>query len=135
MSRRDGYQAGTALGVLGVLGVLAAGVAVAVAVTIGGAETGAAAQAAGPSVLEASVTGPAAAVTDQVSAAAQRQAVAHWTRQRMRSATATAVPRGLIRTSLPAVTRTPGRPGADPVPGLPQAGRASGLPQAGPGGG
>ena len=138
MSRRGGYRAGTAalgvlglFGVLGALGVLAVGVAVAVVVTIGGAETGVGAQAGGVSVLDASVTGPAAAVTDQVSVAAQRQAVAHWTRQRMRGATATAVPRGRIRTSLPAVTRTPGRPAAGRASGLHGASRATGLSRAG----
>src|SRR5579859_190436 len=149
MSRRGGYRPGTAalgvlglfrvLGVLGVLGVLAVGVAVAVVVTIGDAETGVGAQAVGVSVLDASVTGPAAAVTDQVSAAAQRQAVAHWTRQRMRGAAATAVPRGLIRTSLPAVTRSPGRPAVGRASGLSRAGRAGaeisapkGIPTASP---
>jgi V8-like Glu-specific endopeptidase len=137
MSRRGGYQAGTAA--LGALGALAAIGAVAVAVTIGAAETGGTAQPAGLSVLDASVTGPAAAVVDQVSSADQRRTLAHWTRQRMRGATATAVPRGLIRTSLPAVTRAPGLPRASRAPGLPQAGRASteitaprGIPTASP---
>jgi V8-like Glu-specific endopeptidase len=118
------------LGLLGVLGVLAVGVTVAVVVMIGGAETGVGAKAGGVGVLDASVTGPAAAVTDQVSVAAQRQAVAHWTRQRMRGATATAVPRGLIRASLPAVTRTPGLPAVGRASGLPRAGRVPGLPGA-----
>jgi V8-like Glu-specific endopeptidase len=141
MSRGVGYQAGmAALGVLRVLGVLAAIVAVVVAVTIGVAETGETAQPTGPSalgpsvldasVLDASVTGPAAAVTDQVSEAAQRQALAHWTRQRMRGATATALPRTLIRTALPAVTRTPALPRASRA--SPEITAPKGIPTASP---
>jgi hypothetical protein len=143
MSRGGGYQAGMAA--LGVLGVLAATVAVVVAVTIGVAETGETARPAGPSVLgpavlgpsvldasvlDASVTGPAAAVTDQVSEAAQRRALAHWTRQRMRGATATALPRTLIRTALPAVTRTPALPRASRA--SPEITAPKGIPTASP---
>ena len=133
MSRRGGYQAGTAA-----LGVLVAIGAVAAAVTIGVAETGGAAQPAGLSVLDASVTGPAAAVTEQVSSADQRRTLAHWTRQRMRGATATAVPHGLIRSALPAVTRTPALPGQrrasaeiTPPRGIPTASPFAGSPTTG----
>jgi trypsin len=124
MSRRGGYRAIAA--VLGVLGVLAAiGVAVA-AVTIGVAEAQGADQTSGtarlagasvvdarvvdPSTPDASVAGPAAAVTYQVSEAAQHRALTHWTRLRMQGATAAELPRSLIRTAYPAVTRTPEQP-------------------------
>jgi hypothetical protein len=107
VSRRGGYQAGAAT-----LGVLAAISVVAATVTIGVASAGRAAPlAGGASVLDSSVSGPATAVTDQVSAAAQGQALAYWTSRRMQGATAAALPRRLIRTTLPAVTRTPAGPG------------------------
>ena len=145
MSRRGGYQAGrAALGVLAVIGVVVA------AATIGVAETGGTALPAGASVGGAGVAGvggvgvagPAAAVTEQVSGAAQRQTVDHWTRQRMRVATAASLPRSLIRTAVsavsavsavPSVARTPARPGR---PGLRRAGSQitapKGIPTAAP---
>jgi hypothetical protein len=121
VSRRSGYQASAAvLGVLGVLGVLAAVSVVAAAVTIGVAGAGGTAQPARASVLDASVldasvldasaSGPLAAVSDQVSAAAQRGALAHWTPQRMADATAATLPRGQVSTAFPAVTRTSTEP-------------------------
>ena len=142
MSRRGGYQTGAvAIGVLGVLGVLAGVGVVAAAVTIGVASAGRAAGPAGgggvlgagvlgagvlgagvlgagvldagvldAGVLDASVSGPAAAVTYQVSGAAQRQALAFWTSRRMEGAAAMALPRGAILATVPAATRTPARP-------------------------
>jgi hypothetical protein len=73
VSRRGGYQAGAAAlgGLVGLVGLAAIGVVVA-AVTIGVAEAGGAARLAGAGVLDASVTGPATAVTYQVSGAGQR---------------------------------------------------------------
>ena len=127
MSRRGGYQANAAvlamlgmLRMLGVLGVLAAIGVVVAAVAIGGAEvhgadrTSGTARPAGARVVDAravdaSVAGPATAVTYQVSEAAQHRAVAHWTRRRMQGATA-ALPRGLIRGAYRAVTRDSERP-------------------------
>jgi hypothetical protein len=117
MSRRGGYQANAAAhGVLRVLRVLAAIGVIVAAVTIGVAEaqgadqTSGTAQLAGARVVDAatldtSVAGPATAVTYQVSEAAQDQALAHWTRRRMQGATAAALPRSLLRTAYPAVTR------------------------------
>jgi V8-like Glu-specific endopeptidase len=113
MSRWSGYQASAA--VLGVLGVLAAVSVVAAAVTIGVAGAGGTAQPARAGVLDAgaldaSASGPSAAVTDQVSAAAQRGALAHWTPQRMAEATAASLPRAQVSTAFPAVTRTSTEP-------------------------
>jgi V8-like Glu-specific endopeptidase len=102
MSRRIGCQAGAAA-----LGVLAAVSVIVAAVTIGVAEAGGTAQPARASVVDASVAGPATAVAYQVSGAAQRAALAHWTPQRMQGATAAALPRSLTRTALPAVAGTP----------------------------
>ena len=105
MSRRSRYRAGAAaLGVLGVLAAVGVGVG---AVTIGIAEAGGTAwpgsarlpPTASASVLDANVVGPAAAVTEQVTGAAQRQTAAHWTRRRMRAATAAPLPRILMRTA------------------------------------
>ncbi len=94
------------------LGVLAAVIMVAATVTAGVASAGRAAwMPGGPSVLDASVSGPATAVTFQVSAAAQGQTLAYWTPPRMQDAAAAALPRRLTRTALPAVTRTPAGPG------------------------
>jgi enterochelin esterase-like enzyme len=53
------------------------------AVTIGVAEAGGTARLAGARVFDASVTGPATAVTYQVSAAEQRRTLTYWTPQRM----------------------------------------------------
>ena len=82
-------------------------------------------------MLDASVTGPAAAVTEQVSGAAQRQAVAHWTRQRMRGATADSLPRSVVRTAVPVALRARCgacdarlRPAVTRAPALPGHGRA-----------
>jgi V8-like Glu-specific endopeptidase len=104
VSRPSGYQAGAAaLGVLAAIGVIAA------AVTIGVAEAGGTA---GASVVGAGATGPATAVTEGVSGAAQHKTLVHWTRRRMQGATAATLPRSsLIRTALPAVSRTPTQPG------------------------
>jgi hypothetical protein len=123
MSRRGGYQAATAA-----LGVLAAIAAVAAAATIGVADTGGTAQPASASVLDASVldasvAGPAAAITRQVDETAQRQTLAHWTRQRMRGATSTAVPRRLIRAAPPAPPALPALAALAAVPALPAVAR------------
>ena len=133
MSRRSGYQAGAApLGVLAGIGVLAA------AMTIGVAEAGGTAQPARASVVDASAARPATGFTGQVSGAAQREALVHWTPQRMQGATAAALPRSLTRTGLPAVTRTPTRPTQSrPIPditaprGTPRAVPFSGSPTTG----
>jgi V8-like Glu-specific endopeptidase len=110
VSRRTGFRAGAAaLGVLAAIGVLV----VVAAVTIGVAEAGGTAQPAGASVVDAVVTGPATAVTDQLSGAAQHQALVHWTRQRMQGATVATLPRSPILTAPPAVARTPTQPGRD----------------------
>jgi hypothetical protein len=112
VSRRTGYRAGAAaLGVLAAIVVVVVVVVVVGAVTIGPAEAGGTAQPAAASVVDAGVTGPATAVTDQLSGSAQHKAVVHWTRQRMQGATVATLPRSLIRTALPAVTRTPTQPG------------------------
>ena len=140
MSRRGGYRAGTTA--LGVLGMLSAISVVVAAVTIGVADRqGEAAELAGrsvldssvldSSVLESNVAGPAAAVTDQVSGAAQRQAVTHWTRQRMRGATAASLPRSVVRTAVPvrhAVTGTPAVTRAPAGPAVPAVTRAAARP-------
>jgi hypothetical protein len=121
VSRRGGYQAGATvrvvLGGLGGLGGLAAiGVVVVVAgVTIGVAGAGRTARLAGAgvldaSVLDASVTGPATAVTYQVSAAGQRRTLTYWTPRRRQGATAPSLPDSPIRTTMTAVTRTPAQP-------------------------
>jgi V8-like Glu-specific endopeptidase len=122
MSRRSGYQARAAvLGVLGVLGVLAAVSVVAAAVTIGVAGAGGTGGTGGTAepararvldarVLDASASGPSAAVTDQVSTAAQRGALAHWTPPRMTAATAASLPRGQVSIAFPAVTRASTEP-------------------------
>ena len=110
MSRRGGYQAGGA--VLGaVLGGLAAIAVVVAAVTIGVAGAGRTARPAATGMLDASVTGPATAVTDQVSAAGQRRTLTYWTPRRRQGATAATLPGRPIRTARPAGTRTPARPG------------------------
>ena len=87
------------LGVLAAIGVVVAAVTIGVAGAPGvvrrrNRPTGGCA-----GVLDASVAGPATAVTYQVSEAAQRRTLVHWTWQRMRGATATAAPRSLIRTA------------------------------------
>ena len=144
MSRRSRYRAGAAaLGVLGVLGVLAAVGVGAVAIGIADAggtawPTSASAWTASASVLDANVVGPAAAVTEQVTGAAQRQTAAHWTRQRMRAATAAPLPRILMRTARPVATGTPAQPGlsqagsdATAPKGTPTASPFSGSPTTG----
>jgi V8-like Glu-specific endopeptidase len=80
------------------------------AVVIGIAEAGGTAQVAVASVTDASATGGASttAVTYQVSGTAQRGALAHWTPQRMR--TATALSPALVRSGLPAAPRVPTQP-------------------------
>ncbi len=133
MSRRGGYQAGAAvLGGLAAIGVIAA------AVTIGVAEAGRTARPAGPGVLDASVTGPATAVTDQVSAAEQRRTLTYWTPRRMQDATPASLPRSPRRITMPAVTRMPAQPsrsqgGSDVTApkGIPTASPFSGSPTTG----
>jgi Trypsin len=115
VSQRGGYQAVAA--VLGGLAVI--GVVVVVAVTIGvvgvgvGVGVGGTVPLTGTGVLDASVTGPATAVTDQVSGAEQGQTLTYWTPGRMRGATVASLPlpRGRIRATVPGVTRTPAQPG------------------------
>jgi hypothetical protein len=133
VSRRGGYQAGGT-----VLGTLAAIAVVAAAVTIGVAGAGRTARPTGTGVLDASVTGPATAVTHQVSAAGQRRTLTYWTPRRRQGATATALPGRPLRTTRPAVTRTPAQPrrsqgGSDvTVPkGIPTATTFSGSPTTG----
>jgi hypothetical protein len=133
VSRRGGYQAGAA-----VLGGLAAISVVVAVVTIGPADAGRTARLAGAGVLDASVTGPATAVTDQVSATAQRRTLAYWTPRRRQGATAAALPRSPVRTTMPAVTRTPAQPrrsqgGRDVTApkGIPTASAFSGSPTTG----
>jgi Trypsin len=135
VSRRGGYQAGGA--VLGGLAAIAVVVVVA-AVTIGVAGAGRAARPAATGVLDASVTSPATAVTDQVSAVGQRRTLTYWTAGRRRGATAAALPGRPIRTARPAATRTPAQPGRGQggsdvtVPkGIPTATRFSGSPTTG----
>jgi len=142
VSRRSGYQAGAAaLGALAAVGVAAAAVTMG-AMTMGagmmGAGAGRTAPAARAAVLDESVTGPSAAVTEQVSGAAQRRTLAHWTTQRMRGATAAPLPRSLLRAEFPAVTRTqtelePSRPGPEisPPKGTPTAVPFAGSPTTG----
>jgi hypothetical protein len=125
VSRRGGYQAGAA-----VLGGLAAIGVVAAAVTIGVAEAGRTARLAGAGVLDASVSGPAMAVTYQVSGAGQRRTVRYWTPRRMRGATAASLPRRPIQTTMPAVTRTPAQPARSG--GGPDATAPKGIPTASP---
>jgi len=125
VSRRGGYQAGAAvLGGLAAIGVIAA------AVTIGVAATGGTARPAAAGVLDASVTGPAAAVTYSVSAAEQRRALTYWTPRQMRGATAASLPRGPIRTTMPAVTRMPAQPSQSQ--GAPDVTAPKGIPTASP---
>jgi hypothetical protein len=133
VSRRGGYQAGAA-----VLGGLAAISVVVAVVTIGPADAGRTARLAGAGVLDASVTGPATAVTDRVSATGRRRTLTYWTPRRMRGATAPALPRGPVRTTMPAVTRTPAQPrrsqgGRDVTApkGIPTASAFSGSPTTG----
>jgi hypothetical protein len=133
VSRRGGYQAGAA-----VLGGLAAIGVVVAAVTIGVAEAGRTARLAGAGALDASVTGPATAITDQVSAAEQRRTLTYWTPRRMQDATPASLPRSPIRITLPAVTRTPTQPsrsqgGVDVTApkGIPTASPFSGSPTTG----
>ncbi len=120
MSRRGGYQAHAAvLGVLAAIGVVVAAVTFGVASARGAIRTSGAGQTSGtaglagarvvdPRTLDARVARPATAVAYQVSDAAQHRALVHWTLRRMQGATA-ALPRGLMRTAYPAVTRLRGR--------------------------
>jgi len=142
MFRRGGYRAGAAA--LGVLTAVSAGGA---ALTLLLASSGAGAVgAAGSLGLDAAVTGPAAAVTDQVSAAAQQQTVALWTTGRMRGAAQAALPRSTAvagRAPLgPGVIRTPAQQAASagggggvtvggPPKGTPTATAFSGSPTTG----
>jgi hypothetical protein len=121
-----------------VLGGLAAISVVVAVVTIGPADAGRTARLAGAGVLDASVTGPATAVTDRVSATGRRRTLTYWTPRRMRGATAPALPRGPVRTTMPAVTRTPAQPrrsqgGRDVTApkGIPTASAFSGSPTTG----
>jgi V8-like Glu-specific endopeptidase len=105
VSWRSRYKAGrAALGAAAALTVVGAA-----ALAIGVAEAGGTAQVAVASVADASGAGAGstAAVTDQVSETAQRGALAHWTAQRMR--TATALSPLLARSGLPATPATPAR--------------------------
>jgi V8-like Glu-specific endopeptidase len=151
MSRRGGYQANAAvLGVLTLIGVVVAAVTIGVASARGANQTSGAdrmsgtAQLAGASVvdastLDASVAGPETAVTYPVSEAAQRQALVRWTPRRMQGATAAALPRSLIRTAYPGVTRGPAQPARSqaspeitaPPKGTPRAASFSGSPTTG----
>ncbi len=134
MSSRSRYKAGvTAGGALVAISMV--GVA---AVVIGIAKAGGTAQFALASVADASVIGAdsATAVTYQVSGTAQRLALAHWTPQRMR--TATALSPALVRPWLPATTPVPtqptrSQPGPEVTPpkGIPWAVRFSGSPTTG----
>jgi V8-like Glu-specific endopeptidase len=107
--RSRGKAGVTALGALVAIGIVgAAGAVIGAAAVIGVAGAGGTAQ-----VAEASVTGvtgadPTPAVTHQVSGTAQRGALAHWTPQRMRTATAPSPV--LVRPGLPATTRGPAQP-------------------------
>ncbi len=130
MSWRSRYKA--CAGVLGALVVVST--AGAAAVAIGVAEAGGTAQVAAASVADASVTGPdsTTAVTDQVSVTAQQGALAHWTPQRMR--TATALSPVLARSGLPATTvpaQSPAVPAATAPKGIPKAVRFTGSPTTG----
>ena len=68
----------------------------------------------GAGVLDASVTGPATAVTDQVSAAEQRRTLTYWTPRRMQGATAASLPRSPIRTTMARGDPDAGAAGAEP---------------------
>jgi V8-like Glu-specific endopeptidase len=121
-----------------VLGGLAAIGLVVAAVTIGVAGAGGTARPAATGVLDASVTGPATAVTDQVGAAGQRRTLTYWTPRRRQGATAAALPGRPIRAARPAGTRTPAQPGRSQgssnvtVPkGIPTATPFSGSPTTG----
>jgi V8-like Glu-specific endopeptidase len=81
-------------------------------------------------VLDASVTGPATAVTDQVSGAEQRRTLTYWTPRRMQGATAASLPRSPMRTTMPAVTQTPAQPGRNR--GGPEVTAPRGIPTASP---
>ena len=133
MSWRSRYKAGAAaLGALVVISMVGAA-----AVAIGVAEAGGTAQvavASVASVADAGVTGPdsTTAVTDQVSAAARQGALNHWTRQRMR--TATALSPVLVRSGLPATTapaQSPAVPAATAPKGIPKAVPFTGSPTTG----
>src|ERR1700733_4147804 len=119
MSRRGGYQANAA--VLAAIGVAVTAVTFGVASARGANQTSGAGQTSGTarlagarlvdaSTIDASVAGPATAAAYQVSDAAQHQTLVHWTPRRRQGATPAALPRSLIRTEYPAVTRTPGQP-------------------------
>jgi hypothetical protein len=118
-----------------VLGALAAiSVVGAAAVLIGVAEAGGTAQVAVASVADASGAGDSAtAVTDQVSGTAQRGTLAHWTAQRMRTATALSPVLGRSVTTrlptepaqsqaVPAIAAPKGIPKAVPFTGSPTTG-------------
>ena len=100
------------------------------AVVIAVAEAGGTAQVAVASVAKASVAGPdsTTAVTYQVSATAQRGALAYWTPQRMR--TATAFSPVLVRSGLPATTRVPTEPAQSQA--VPEVTAPKGIPRAVP---
>jgi hypothetical protein len=130
VSWRSGYKAGAAA--LGALVVVS--LAGAAAVVIGVAEAGGTAQAAAASVADASMTGPdsATAVTDQVSGTAQQAALAHWTKQRVR--TATALSPLLVRSGLSGATvpgQSPAVPAVTAPKGIPKAVRFTGSPTTG----
>jgi hypothetical protein len=100
------------VGAAGVLiGVAGAGGTAQVAVASVAGVAGASGTGAGASGTGADST---TAVTDQVSGTAQREALAHWTAQRMR--TATALPPARAGSRLPATTRVPAQP-AQPAQG------------------
>ena len=127
MSWRSRYKAGRAvLGAAAALALVGAG-----ALAIGVAGAGGTAQIAVASVADASGTDPGAtaAVTDQVSGTAQRGTLAHWTSQRMRTATAlspllarSALPATALLGTVPAVSAPKGTPHAVPFSGSPTTG-------------
>jgi hypothetical protein len=112
VSWRSRYKAGIAvLGALVAIGMVgAAAVLIGVAQAAGTAQVAVAGVAGVTGAADASGTGAdsTTAVTDQVSGAAQRGALAHWTTQRMLTATALSPAR--VRSGLPATTGVPTQP-------------------------
>jgi len=114
-----------------VIGALAAIVMAGTAtVVISVAEAGGTAQVAVASVADASGTGGGSttAVTYQVSGTAQSGTLAHWTSQRMR--TATALSPVLLRSGLPATTQLPTQPTRSQL--VPEVTAPKGIPRAVP---
>ncbi|MGD0703948.1 MAG: trypsin-like serine protease [Trebonia sp.] len=110
--------------------VAATGTVLAAAAAISVAVAGGTAQVAVASVADASVTsgGSMTAVTYQVSGTAQSGALAHWTSQRMR--TATALSPVLVRSGLPATTQMPAQPAQSQL--VPEVKAPKGIPRAVP---